>query len=77
MTTKLWDDMSVEEQQIASRPTVKRNQGIGKFAMNLMTTTKLTNNEILARIRKEFECQTTYACIAWYRTKLRRDGMMS
>ena len=77
MTTKLWDDMSIEEQQIASVPTAKRNQGIGKFAMNLMRTTKKTNNEILAEIKRTFNSKTTYECIAWYRSKLRREGMLS
>lgn len=77
MTTKIWDDMTTEEQALASRPTVKKVQGIGKFATNLMKTTKLTNKEILAQVQASFNCRTTYECIAWYRTKLRREGMLS
>lgn len=33
---------------------------------------KLTNNEILDKVKKDHKgCNTTYACVAWYRSKKR------
>jgi hypothetical protein len=48
-------------------------QGIGKFVKNLIVTTKLSNTEILAKVKEQFpEAQTSMACIAWYQTDLRK-----
>lgn len=48
-------------------------QGIGKFVKNLITTTKLSNKEILEKVKVAFpEAQTSMACIAWYQTDLRK-----
>jgi len=48
-------------------------QGIGKFVKNLIQTTKLTNTQILAKVKEQFpEAQTSMACIAWYQTDLRK-----
>jgi len=57
--------------------TKKKPSGIGKFAMNLMVSTQESNKEILAQVREQFPtAKTTYECIAWYRSKLRRDAML-
>lgn len=35
----------------------------------------MTNLEILAKVKEQFEAaQTSYACIAWYKSKLRKEG---
>ena len=48
-------------------------QGVGKFVKNLITTTKLTNTQILEKVKEQFpEAQTSMACIAWYQTDLRK-----
>ena len=48
-------------------------QGIGKFVKNLIQTTKLTNTQILEKVKEQFpEAQTSMACIAWYQTDLRK-----
>ena len=48
-------------------------QGIGKFVKNLIQTTKLSNSEILTKVKEQFpEAQTSMACIAWYQTDLRK-----
>ena len=48
---------------------------IGKFASNLILTTNKSNTEILAEVRKAFpEAKTTMACIAWYKSDLRKKG---
>src|SRR6266702_8522521 len=77
---------------IESKPTVKvtkkskrakpvvlaKNRGIGKYAVLLMTTTEKSNNQILADVKKKFAgCKTTYECIAWYRSKIRREACES
>ena len=50
-------------------------QGIGKFVKNLITTTKLTNTQILEKVKEQFpEAQTSMACIAWYQTDLRKKA---
>ena len=50
-------------------------QGIGKFVKNLITTTKLTNKEILAKVKETFpEAQTSMSCVAWYQTDVRNKA---
>jgi len=54
---------------------VKKARGIGKFIVDKILTTNLTNTEILAEVIKEFDgAKTTMACIAWYKTKMRKEG---
>ena len=49
-------------------------QGIGKFVKNLITTTKLSNKEILEKVKEQFpEAQTSMSCIAWYQTNVRKS----
>jgi len=51
---------------------------IGKFASNLILTTSKSNTEILAEVRKAFpEAKTTMACIAWYKSDLRKKGKIA
>ena len=50
--------------------------GIGSTIIELILAhpTK-TNEEILKEVRAQFEkAQTSYACIAWYKSKLRKEG---
>jgi len=57
---------------------VKKARGIGKFIVEKILTTNLTNTEILAEVIKEFDgAKTTMACIAWYKTKMRKEGKIS
>ena len=51
---------------------------IGKFASNLILTTSKSNTEILEAVRKQFpEAKTTMACIAWYKSDLRKKGKIA
>lgn len=51
---------------------------IGKFASNLILTTQKSNTEILAEVLKAFpEAKTTMACIAWYKSDLRKKGKIA
>ena len=48
-------------------------QGIGKFVKNLIQTTKLTNTQILEKVKEQFpDSSTSMSCIAWYQTDLRK-----
>ena len=50
--------------------------GIGSTIIDLiLANPEMTNLQILAEIKAKFEsAQTSYACIAWYKSKLRREG---
>jgi len=55
------------------KPT--KTRGIGKFIIEKILTTNLTNKEILDEVIKNFDgAKTTMACIAWYKTKMRKEG---
>ena len=52
-----------------------KTKGIGKFIIEQILTTEKSNTEILNKVLKEFEgSKTTMACIAWYKSKLRKEG---
>jgi hypothetical protein len=51
---------------------------IGKYAKNLILTTNLSNDQILEKIKETFpNCKTTYACVAWYKSDLRKKGLIA
>ena len=50
-------------------------KGIGKFIVEQILTTEKSNTEILNEVLKVFKgSKTTMACIAWYKSKLRKEG---
>ena len=59
-----------------SKETPKK-LGIGAFIMEqikLDPTTK--NDDVLKLVLEKFGSKTTYACIAWYKTKMRKEGLV-
>lgn len=49
--------------------------GVGSRIKELIQTTNMTNNEILELVRKEHPLRkTTYACVAWYQSDLRKKA---
>ena len=51
---------------------------IGKFASNLILTTSKSNTEILEAVKAAFpEAKTSMACIAWYKSDLRKKGKLA
>lgn len=49
------------------------NEKIGQFVQRVMSSTQLKNAEILELVGTEFpEAKTTSACIAWYRSDLKK-----
>jgi hypothetical protein len=66
----------------AAKPKAKKAKGnggwatkyregtIGRTIADHIVAAKLDNNEILESVKKQHKgCQTTYACITWYRSK--------
>ena len=55
--------------QAKPKVEVKAKGGIGKVIMAKILEGKLSNDEILAHIKKTYTtCKTTYACVAWYKS---------
>lgn len=49
--------------------------GVGARIKELILTTDLTNQQILELVRKEHPLRkTTYACVAWYQSDLRKKA---
>lgn len=51
--------------------------GIGQFVRHLLKNSKKSNQEILDLVLKTFEgSKTTPACIAWYKSDMRKKGLL-
>lgn len=51
---------------------------IGKFAKSLILETSLSNTEILDKVKVQFPAaKTSMACIAWYKSDLRKKGLLA
>lgn len=51
---------------------------IGKFAREaIKANPTMKNDDILALVKAQFpNAKTTYACIAWYKSDMRKKGLM-
>ena len=48
---------------------------IGQFITYMILNSNKSNSEILQLVHEKFEgCKTTSACVAWYKSKLRKEG---
>ena len=59
-----------------TKPEVKveKNQGVGAFVRKLIAE-GLTNTAILKIVHEQYgNTNTTYACVAWYRNKMKKAG---
>lgn len=53
---------------------VEKNQGVGAFVRKLIAE-GLTNTAILKIVHEQYgNTNTTYACVAWYRNKMKKAG---
>ena len=62
-----------------TKPEVKveKNQGVGAFVKKLIAE-GLTNTAILKIVHEQYgNKQTTYACVAWYRNKMKKAGQVA
>ena len=60
-----------------TKPEVKveKNQGVGAFVRKLIAE-GLTNTAILKIVHEQYgNTNTTYACVAWYRNKMKKAGV--
>lgn len=61
------------------KPVVKveKNQGVGAFVRKLIAE-GLTNTAILKIVHEQYgNTNTTYACVAWYRNKMKKAGVVA
>ncbi len=72
------DEQDAETQVVADEVQVKPViLGIGQFVRHLLKNSTKTNAEILELVLKTFEgSKTTPACIAWYKTDMRKKGLL-
>ena len=64
---------------VESAPVVEekaKKVGIGSTIIDLiLKNPEMSNQQILDRVKAQFEqAQTSYACIAWYKSKLRKEN---
>jgi len=71
-------DAPVEPEEQSAEPEAKATFGIGQFVRHLLKNTSKTNAEILELTLKTFDgSKTTAACIAWYKTDMRKKGLLT
>lgn len=62
------------EPQVEAKPKVEKNDGVGIFIRNLIND-GLSNKDILKIVHEQYgNKNTTYACVAWYRNKMKKSG---
>ena len=66
----------VEQTTTTQVEEVKVRVSIGQTAIKLiLDQPELTNQQVLEKVKELFpSAQTTMACIAWYKSKLRKEG---
>ena len=70
------EEVKAETEQ---KPVVKveKNQGVGAFVRKLIAE-GLTNTAILKIVHEQYgNTNTTYACVAWYRNKMKKAGVVA
>jgi len=62
--------------QVEQVEQVKVRVSIGQTAIKIiLDQPELTNQQVLEKVKELFpSAQTTMACIAWYKSKLRKEG---
>ena len=53
-----------------------RAGSIGRLIADLIVEGKLSNEEILAKVKTDKKSETTLACISWYKSKARKAGVI-
>ena len=71
-----------ETEQVAETPAkptakVEKNQGVGQFVRKLIAQ-GMSNKDILKEVHDAYgNTQTTYACVAWYRNKMKKANQQA
>ena len=67
----------LEEVKEEVKAKVEKNQGVGAFVRKLIAE-GLTNTAILKIVHEQYgNTNTTYACVAWYRNKMKKAGVVA
>lgn len=62
---------------LESRYVKESTVNIGQLISYLILNSTKSNAEILAVVHEKFEgCKTSMACVAWYKSKLRKEGLI-
>jgi hypothetical protein len=79
-STEHVEGAETEQEQVVEQstaPVVQVTMGIGQFCRHMMLNSSKSNTEILAMVLKLYpEAKTTAACIAWYKSDLRKKGLL-
>ena len=76
--TAVEQDAEHKEQSTTSEVPVQLvTMGIGQFVRHMLLKSEKSNTEVLALVLKLYpEAKTTPACIAWYKSDLRKKGLL-
>jgi len=70
-------EQDAESNEQSTAPIVQVTMGIGQFCRHMMLNSTKSNTEILQLVLKLYpDAKTTMACIAWYKTDLRKKGLL-
>lgn len=78
MTTKSKTVVTPVVEEVKAEEVKAKRVGIGSTIMEMiLANPEKTNKEILEEILAKFEnAKTTYACIAWYKSDLRKKNLI-
>lgn len=66
--------VDADKQEAEVKVKAEKNEGVGQFIRNLIDE-GLGNKEILSIVHEQYgNTNTSYACVAWYRNKMKKDG---
>ena len=71
-----------QEVEVPTKPAapavkVEKNQGVGQFVRRLIAE-GMSNKDILKEVHDAYgNTQTTYACVAWYRNKMKKANQQA
>jgi len=69
------EEVKAETEQKPTVVKVEKNQGVGAFVKKLIAE-GLTNTAILKIVHEQYgNTNTTYACVAWYRNKMKKTAV--
>ena len=76
MSKKQTARVATTVEQVEQVEQVKVRVSIGQTAIKIiLDQPELSNQQVLDEVKKLFpSAQTTMACIAWYKSKLRKEG---
>ena len=66
--------VEAESEVVEAEVKKDKNEGVGQFIRKLIAE-GMSNKDILPIVHEQYgNKNTTYACVAWYRNKMKKDG---